>query len=47
MMNIQDKEDIPTKNLKKKKQQKHLKLETDDFPRGTKNVNTEINIEMK
>ena len=35
--------------LKRKKQQKHPKLETDDFPRGTKkkNVNTETNIEMK
>ena len=38
-MNTQNEEDIPTRNLKKtkKKQQKHPKLETDDFPRGTKN----------
>ena len=36
------------KILKRKKQQKHLKLETDDFPMWyKKNVNTEINIEMK
>ena len=36
-MNTQNKEDIPTRNFKrKKKQQKHPKLETDDFPRGTK-----------
>ncbi len=34
-MNTQNKEDIPTRNFKKKKkQQKHPKLETDDFPRG-------------
>ena len=49
MMNTQDKEDITKKKKKPKKQ--HTKLETDDFPRGTKkkkkNVNTEINIEMK
>ena len=40
MMNTQNKEDIPTRNLKKKKKkQKHPKLETDDFPRGTKKTN--------
>ena len=37
-MNTQNKEDIPTRNFKKTKktQQKHPKLETDDFPHGTK-----------
>ena len=36
-MNTQNEEDILTRNFKKKKkQQEHPKLETDDFPRGTK-----------
>ena len=36
-MNTRNEEDIPTRNFKKKKkQQKHPKLETDDFPRETK-----------
>ena len=35
-MNTRNKEDIPTRNFKKKKkQQKHSKLKTDDFPHGT------------
>ena len=39
-MNTQNEEDIPTRNFKKKrKQQEHPKLHTDDFPRGTKTKN--------
>ena len=44
-MNTRNKEDIPTRNFKKKKKQhKHPKLETDDFPCGTK---TKKNLKKK
>ena len=35
-MNTRNKEDIPTRNFKRRRRKKHHKLETDDFPRDTK-----------
>ena len=47
-MNTRNKEDIPTRNFKKKKkQQKHPKLETDDFPRSTKTKNKKNKLKKK